>query len=447
MVPLMLSAVTGAFLFLAEYVIRILLPLSLLLKTAAAFGCLPAVWIIRAFHWIFTMVRSIPAALVVTGHLEIWQVILIYGLELLVFIGYFRRKYVMIVLTALIVAFIAVVPRRPALGITMLDIGQGDSILVRCPDGYNILIDSGSSSDQKIASYTIKPALKYYGIAYLDGVIISHFDEDHISGIRDLLQAEYPIGCLLTGSPGPQDEIDENRRMILGLARKQGIPVRNLTCGDRFSLGSVSFVCLNPASEDKEVENKGLENKIVENKGVENKGVENKGVENKGVENKILEDKGLGDKRVEDAVQEEDRNARSLVLYMKWKQFDALFTGDIGEGEEKKIQACLQEYEKRFGIKRKEELSLYQEIRDGISFLKAAHHGSSHSSCREFLEFTRPLITGISAGRKNRYGHPGEQTLARLKKTGVSKVFCSSWGGAICLETDGRTIQAGYAGM
>ena len=293
----------------------------------------------------------------------------------------------------------------------MLDIGQGDSILVRCPDGYNILIDSGSSSDQEIASYTIKPALKYYGIAYLDGIIISHFDEDHISGIRALLRAGYPVGCLLAASPGPEDENDENRRMILDLARRQGIPVRYLARGDRFNLGSVSFVCLNPLPA----------NKIERLKG-----------EEAGAEKAIAE--------------EEDRNAKSVVLYMKWKQFDALFTGDIGEEEEKTIQACLLEYEKQPGIKKEEEMLLYQEITDGISFLKAAHHGSSHSSCREFLEFTRPSVTGISAGRKNRYGHPGEKTLARLKKAGVSKVFCSIWAGAICLETDGRTIQTGYAG-
>ena len=411
MVPLMLSAVIGAFLFLTEHVIGLVLPISLILKGCASISCLPAVWIIRAFHGIFTMVRKVPAALVVTGHLKIGQVILIYGLEVLIFIGYCRRKYVLIVSTAFMLAFVAAIPRRPVLGITMLDIGQGDSILVRCPDGYNILIDSGSSSDQEIASYVIKPALKYYGIASLDGIVISHFDQDHISGVRDLLKSGYPVGCLLVASPGPEEEKDKNRLTILNLARKQGIPVRYLKRGDRFSLDTVSFFCLNPLSESTVRKVKGQE-----------------------AGPGLAEGEG------------EERNARSVVLYMKWKQFDAVFTGDIGQEEEKMIKAYLQEYADMPASNRKDETAFPHDIMNGICFLKAAHHGSSHSSCKDFLDLARPAITGISAGRKNNYGHPGEQTLARLKESGASKVYCTSWAGAVCLETDGKTIRAGYAG-
>ena len=51
----------------------------------------------------------------------------------------------------------------------------------------------GSTSKKHIADYTILPALKYYGTDHLDYVIITHTDEDHISGIRELLEEEYPV--------------------------------------------------------------------------------------------------------------------------------------------------------------------------------------------------------------------------------------------------------------
>ncbi|MFR9001246.1 MAG: MBL fold metallo-hydrolase [Anaerobutyricum soehngenii] len=38
--------------------------------------------------------------------------------------------------------------------------------------------------------------LKYYGTDHLDYVIITHTDEDHISGIRELLEEEYPVKIL-----------------------------------------------------------------------------------------------------------------------------------------------------------------------------------------------------------------------------------------------------------
>lgn len=55
------------------------------------------------------------------------------------------------------------------------------------------MIDGGSTSKKHIADYTILPALKYYGTDHLDYVIITHTDEDHISGIRELLEEEYPV--------------------------------------------------------------------------------------------------------------------------------------------------------------------------------------------------------------------------------------------------------------
>ena len=67
-----------------------------------------------------------------------------------------------------------------------------------------------------------------------------------------------------------------------------------------------------------------------------------------------------------------------------------------------------------------------------------------YSSSDYFLRYFRPGITGISAGKKNRYHHPGKKALKRLKKNGCSKIYCTSWRGAVLLQTDGKKTKVGY---
>ena len=96
-----------------------------------------------------------------------------------------------------------------------------------------------------------------------------------------------------------------------------------------------------------------------------------------------------------------------------------LFTGDVeGRGEEALIKSnSLKEYD----------------------VLKAAHHGSETSCSEEFLKEICPRATLISAGVDNRYGHPHEETLVRLKEAG-SRVYSTQHSGAITVRTDGRTM-------
>ena len=74
-----------------------------------------------------------------------------------------------------------------------------------------------------------------------------------------------------------------------------------------------------------------------------------------------------------------------------------------------------------------------EETTDGVlRILKCAHHGSNYSSGQEFLEAYDPDITIISCGKKNNYGHPGEQTLFRLYKQG-SVIYRTDQRGAVII--------------
>ena len=59
--------------------------------------------------------------------------------------------------------------------------------MIQLPGGKTVMVDGGSSSKKKVASYQILPYLKNQGISVVDAMLISHTDLDHISGVQELL--------------------------------------------------------------------------------------------------------------------------------------------------------------------------------------------------------------------------------------------------------------------
>ena len=116
----------------------------------------------------------------------------------------------------------------------------------------------------------------------------------------------------------------------------------------------------------------------------------------------------------------ENGNAASMVLDLKFDEFDMLFTGDLeGEGETQLIES---------GSLRKYDI------------LKVAHHGSKNSTPEKFLEITSPSVVLISAGVKNRYGHPHQETLERLNKKNRT-IYNTQHQGAIHIKTNGKDLR------
>lgn len=73
--------------------------------------------------------------------------------------------------------------------VTFLDVGQGDGIVLRGPEGKTYLVDGGSSDVSGVGEYRLIPYLKSQGIDRLDYVFVSHGDKDHISGVEELLSS------------------------------------------------------------------------------------------------------------------------------------------------------------------------------------------------------------------------------------------------------------------
>lgn len=75
-------------------------------------------------------------------------------------------------------------PSGGQLNIHVLDVGQGDAILVRTPSGKNILVDAGNPGQGK----TILPRLRALGVNQIDLLVASHAHADHIGAADEVIK-------------------------------------------------------------------------------------------------------------------------------------------------------------------------------------------------------------------------------------------------------------------
>lgn len=115
-----------------------------------------------------------------------------------------------------------------------------------------------------------------------------------------------------------------------------------------------------------------------------------------------------------------NENEDSIVVFLQYFDFSALFTADIGEKTELALLTA--------GVLRK------------TSVLKVPHHGSKFSSSIAFLERLRPAVAVISVGAKNSYGHPNGDTLMRLDQVGAG-IFRTDTMGSVEIKSDGKGLE------
>jgi competence protein ComEC len=93
------------------------------------------------------------------------------------------------------------IPEKPVVGemkVTVLDVGQGLSVVIQTA-GHSLLYDVGPrfNVERDAGNRIILPFLQGEGVRQLDGMIISHDDEDHAGGAQSVLQS-MPVGWLLS---------------------------------------------------------------------------------------------------------------------------------------------------------------------------------------------------------------------------------------------------------
>src|SRR5688572_30748041 len=177
------------------------------------------------------------------------------------------------------------------LHLTVLDVGQGDAILVTLPNGRTLLVDAGGVSirgDFDIGDRVIGPALRARGIGRLDYLAITHGDPDHIGGAGSLARDFAPLEIW----EGVYVNNHEPTIKLRAAAAARRSAWRSLQQGDRLDLGGVELRVHNPPLPDWE--------------------------------------------------RQEVRNDDSLVLELRYGQVSLLLTGDIGRAVEQALLPTLE---------------------------------------------------------------------------------------------------------
>lgn len=284
-----------------------------------------------------------------------------------------RKIIVIIMLTVLIINLF---PTPKKLRINFIDVGQGDSTLIRTETNKVILIDSGgstASSSFDVGNKVLLPYLLDRRIKKIDFIIVSHFDADHCQAFEtviDNINVRKVVVC-------KQSMITQEYLNIINKCKKKNIKIIVVERGDKLKIDKrTEFEILHPGE-------------------------------------RFLDD-GKG-----------GLNANAIVCKMNYKLnngkiFSILFTGDIEVEAEKELEQV-------YGKKLKADI------------LKIAHHGSKTSSREEFIKLVSPKIALIGVGENNKFGHPADITLERLEKEKV-KVYRTDQMGevSITINKNGR---------
>lgn len=219
--------------------------LGLALPGAAAVLTLPVALLARYVLAVTRALGALPFASVSTDgfYLRAW-LILVYALLLLLFLCRYRRP-VLPVCAGVVTLCAALLLTRLSLlacplSITMLDVGQGQCILL-CSGGRTALIDCGGSDGN--AGDIAADYLQTLGVTRLDLLVLTHCHSDHANGVPELF-ARMEVSALVL--PDLAQDESEYRPEILTLARAQGTEITLLSDNRTLSLGDAALTLCAP---------------------------------------------------------------------------------------------------------------------------------------------------------------------------------------------------------
>ncbi len=168
-------------------------------------------------------------------------------------------QWVTLLLVVVMAVLVAIHPFAPRLNhgsleVTVLDVGQGDSLFVVFPDGHTMLVDGGGAlggfhsagvrSGIDIGEDVVSPYLWSRGLKQLDVVALTHAHQDHMGGLPAVL-ANFHVRELWVG----RDTGGAPYERLLELARKGGATTVHLKQGNSFAEGGVSGTVLWPQDD------------------------------------------------------------------------------------------------------------------------------------------------------------------------------------------------------
>jgi competence protein ComEC len=301
-------------------------------------------------------------------------------------------------------------PSGGELQVHVLDVGpvDGDAILIISPTGKSLLIDAGDAGKEKV----VLDALNRYGVKQLDYFIVTHAHKDHVGGAAGVLKTVKALTVLHNESP-PEAEPEEAANKNQG-AKDQAKGAKK---------GAPKPVVRKPAGKPVELPTVKAYNEF---KGA----AEQNGAEFKRAEPGQKYDLGGGAfltilapqppffTREQMRAGGNEPNANSIVARLDYGDFNMLLAGDAEAQTEERL------------ISKSADLLTSR-------VLKVAHHGSKYATSEEFVRRVKPEVAIISDGEYNRYGHPAQTVLDRLKAANI-RLYRTDLQGEITIITTGK---------
>ncbi len=324
--------------------------LGLFFIPAAAIPAFVCTLILKFYEGVCRINDKLPASILIKGRPHFVYIILYY--LMLVLCVFLIEKYAEAIIRRLntvkrlgiflaSAALILLVPVNINRGteFTMLDIGQGDCSCILSSRGHVVMIDCGSSDEKEIASYKVIPFLKSRGKSKIDTLVVTHTDNDHISGITELLTLPEKDSLVIKRLIMPDPALKDEAYMELKeLAQKRNVRVSLISSGDFFECDGIRFECLHP-------------------------------------------DRGY---------MCTDKNEYSTVLSADYGSFRALYTGDLqGKGEEILTKRIKKSYTllkcAHHGSDNSTFEDFLQKVSPGVTFISAGRDNSYGHPGRELL--------------------------------------------------------------
>ena len=281
------------------------------------------------------------------------------------------------------------------LTIRILDVGpiNGDSILITSPSGKTVLVDAGDTTKGKVVD-----ALKRNNVQQLDYFIATHPHPDHIGGAAEVFKAVKVLNVIDNGQPpavppgaAPAQKQTPAKKAAPAKPTKSasltkfyddykvavngsGARYEKAQPGTKYDLGGGALLTILAPSEPMFTKDK-------------------------------MNTGG------------NDVNANSIVARLDYGSFSMLLAGDAESQTEHRLLT--------------KDLDLQARV------LKIAHHGSKYASSADFLDRVKPQVAIVSCGAWNRYGHPAQAVLDRLRAANV-KLYRTDLQGEITITTRGK---------
>jgi beta-lactamase superfamily II metal-dependent hydrolase len=274
--------------------------------------------------------------------------------------------------------------------VRILDVGpvNGDSILISSPAGKTVLIDAGDTSKAK----AVVDALKRNNVQQLDYFIATHPHPDHIGGSAEVFKAVKVLNVIDNGqSPSaPAQSVPSVAKKVTtkkppsitnfyddykAALSASGAHYERAQPGAKYDLGGGALLTVLAPSEP-----------FFTKEQMRTGGNE--------------------------------PNANSIVVRLDYGAFSMLLAGDAEDQTEHRL--------------------LTKDLNLEARVLKIGHHGSKYASSADFLKRVKPEIAIVSCGAWNRYGHPAQSVLDRLRAANV-KLYRTDLHGEITISTRGST--------